>query len=636
MAKKLKNVLLIILIISFIGCNDYLDIVPDRTQEVSLMFEREEAAYTALVTCYSYLPQNDALYATYVLLSDEITTPFAKEPNSIKLMKGEQKADNPIMSLWSGYGASGRGQGSLWEGIRSCNLLIENMDRVIDLEQEEKNSWKAEAKLLKAYYHFLLLSNYGPIPIVDVNLPIDASDEELRVLRKPVDEVFAYILQTIDEAMVYLPQRVTTRNDLGRMDKVIAHAIKSKVALLSASPLFNGNSEFYSDFLDNEGNPFFNQSFEITKWELAANITREAIDFATGQGVSIYKYSGTPNPYDLNNIQFEFYKTLYDLKYSITDKWNSELLWGDSHPVYSWWKLQAGALMKNPSASSVEAAWQWVSPTLRMAEMYYSRNGLPIDEDLSFNYNGRYNITTVPGDRRDYAQPGLKTAYLHLDREPRFYSSIGFDTGQYRGWGELWTLRMRKGQTHGRIAQTSDYLITGYALKKLIHPDSEGDNYEKVIRYPWPNARLSELYLNYAEAMNEAYGPSQEVYDALNYVRARAGIPDVEDIWSNSFIAKTPNKHTSQDGLREIIHHERMIELAFEGHRYHDIRRWKLAETYFNSPVYGWSVDETSEAGFYQTREVGTRSFLSPRDYLHPIKSSELTTNRNLIQNPGW
>ena len=93
------------------------------------------------------------------------------------------------------------------------------MDRVIDLEQEEKNSWKAEAKLLKAYYHFLLLSNYGPIPIVDVNLPIDASDEELRVLRKPVDEVFAYILQTIDDAMVYLPQRVTTRNDLGRMDK---------------------------------------------------------------------------------------------------------------------------------------------------------------------------------------------------------------------------------------------------------------------------------------------------------------------------------------------------------------------------------------------------------------------------------
>ena len=625
-----------IIIFNIVSCNDYLDIVPDRTQEVSLMFERKDAAYTALATCYSYLPQNDGLYATYALASDEITTPFAKEPNSIKLMKGEQEADNPIMGFWSGYGASGRGQGSLWDGIRSCNLLIDNIDRVVDMEQEEKNSWKAEAKLLKAYYHFLLLSNYGPIPIVDINPPIDASDEALRVYRKPVDEVFAYILQSIDEALIDLPLRVLATNDLGRMDKVIGHAIKSKVALLAASPLFNGNSEFYSDFLDHQGQPFFNLNTDIAKWELAANVTREALDFATGQGVSIYEYVDTPNPYDVSNIQLDFYKTLYDLKYVITDKWNSELLWGDSHPVNGWWRLQAGTLMKDPTASSVEAAWQWISPTLRMAELYYSRNGLPIDEDLSFNYSGRYNITTVPGDRKTYALPGLKTAYLHLDREPRFYASIGFDTGQYRGWGELWTLRMRKGQTHGRIAQTSDYLISGYALKKLVHPDSEGDGYDKLIRYPWPNARLAELYLNYAEAMNEAYGPSQEVFDALNKVRRRAGIPDVQEIWSNSFVAKSPNKHTTQDGLREIIHQERMIELAFEGHRYHDIRRWKIADTHFNTPVYGWSVDETSETGYYQIKQVGVRSFLSPRDYLQPIKTSELTTNPNLIQNPGW
>ena len=292
--------------------------------------------------------------------------------------------------------------------------------------------------------------------------------------------------------------------------------------------------------------------------------------------------------------------------------------------------------MKNPTASSVEAAWQWISPTLRIAEMYYTRNGLPIDEDLSFNYIGRYDLLTIPPDRKIYAKPGLKTAYLHLDREPRFYSSIGFDTGEYRGWGELWTLRMRKGQTHGRIAQTSDYLLTGYALKKLVHPDSEGEGYDKLVRYAWPNIRLAELYLYYAEAMNEAYGPSQEVYDAINIVRERAGIPTVEESWGNTFIAKTPNKHTTKEGLREIIHHERMIELSFEGHRYDDLRRWKRAEEYLNQPVNGWSVDEASEFGYYQINELGTRSFSTPRDYLHPIKTSELTTNPNLIQNPEW
>jgi hypothetical protein len=625
-----------IVIFSLTSCNDYLDIVPDRTQEVSLLFEREEAAYTALATCYSYLPQNDGLYASYALASDEITTPFAKEPNALKLMKGDQDADDPLMGFWSGYGASGRGQGSLWDGIRSCNLLIDNIDQVIDMEQEEKNSWKAEAQLLKAYYHFLLASNYGPIPIVDNNLSIDASDEELRVHRKSVDEVFAYIMQTIDNAITDLPQRVSSKNDLGRMDKVIAHAIKSKVAVYAASPLFNGNSAFYIDFVNHDGTPFFNPNYDVTKWELAANVSREALDFTTGQGVSMYNFTDNPPTFDESNINSEFYQTLYDLKFSITDKWNSELLWGDSNPVNSWWRIQAGALVKDPTASSVEASWQWISPTLRMAELFYSRNGLPIDEDLSYNYNGRYDIATVPGDRKNYALPGLKTAYLHLDREPRFYSSIGFDTGQYRAWGQLWTLRMRKGQTHGRIAQTSDYLISGYALKKLVHPDSEGDGYDKLVRYPWPNARLAELYLNYAEAMNEAYGPSKEVYDAVNTVRRRAGIPELETAWGNASIAKTPNKHTTKEGLREIIQHERMIELAFEGHRYNDIRRWKLAETYFNTAVYGWSVDETTEVGFYQVKQVGERSFLSPRDYLQPIKTSELTTNPNLIQNPGW
>ena len=157
-----------------------------------------------------------------------------------------------------------------------------------------------------------------------------------------------------------------------------------------------------------------------------------------------------------------------------------------------------------------------------------------------------------------------------------------------------------------------------------------------MVRYSWPNIRLAELYLNFAEAMNEAYGPSQEVFDAINKVRERAGILTVEEAWSNTFIAKTPNKHTTKEGLREIIQQERLIELSFEGHRYDDLRRWKLAEEYLNSPVYGWSVDETSESGYYQIKEVGPRSFSSPRDYLHPIKTSELTTNPNLIQNPGW
>ena len=267
--------------------------------------------------------KNDALYASFALLSDEVTTPFAKEPNSIKLMKGEQTTDNPLMGFWSGYGAAGRGQGSLWEGIRSCNLLIDNIDSVIDMNQEEKNAWAAEAKLLKAYFHFLLLKNYGPIPIVDVNASIDASDNDLRLYREQIDQVVEYILLTIDEAIIHLPNRVMATNDLGRLDKIIAYAIKSRVSLYAASPLFNGNNDFYSDFVNHEGNPFFNLVEDVTKWESAATITKQAIEEAIEQGAGIYNYMESPRVYDTNNFQDSFYRTLYDLKFSIVEKWNS-------------------------------------------------------------------------------------------------------------------------------------------------------------------------------------------------------------------------------------------------------------------------------------------------------------------------
>ena len=637
---NLKNTFKAILVGSLslvMSCENYLDIVPDGTQELSLLFNRKETAYNALANCYSYLPKYDDTYASYVFASDEVAVPIVKETNAIKLMKGQQNVSSPLMGYWSGF-SGGNTQGSLWEGIRSCNTLIDNIDLVVDMNQEEKNQWKAEAKFLKAYYHFLLVSNYGPIPIVDVNLPISASDEAVRLDRKTVDECFSYIVETINNAIVDLPERVIGNNDLGRIDQVIAKSIKAKVLLFSASPLFNGNSAFYGGFLNANGEHFFNQSDAISKWELAATATKEAIDAAVAQGASLYEFTGTAPLFDTNNFQFQLVRDQYNSRFAITDPWNSELLWGNSNPVRGgdWWQLQSPAMMKDPTSSSVEAAWQWLAPSLRMAETYYTKNGLPIEEDLSFEYTDRYATTTVAFNQRFYAQFANRTAKLNLNREPRFYASIGFDRGINRTWGSIWNLKMRKGEIHGRVANTADYLVTGYALKKLVHQDSEGDAYTKAVTYPWPMIRLGELYLSYAEALNEFSGPSAEVYNALNKIRERAGIPTVEDAWSNATYAATLNKHTNKEGLREIIQQERMIELAFEGHRYYDIRRWKLAEQYFASPIKGWSVDEDSEANYYQIMEVSQRSFNSPRDYLQPISFTELSRNPNLVQNPGW
>ena len=114
----------------FTSCEEYLDIVPDGTQELSLLFNRKETAYKALANTYSYLPQNDGTYASYVLASDEVAVPVAKEPNAIKLMKGQQNVSSPLMGYWSGFSANGRGQGSLWEGIRSATVVIINYKSV--------------------------------------------------------------------------------------------------------------------------------------------------------------------------------------------------------------------------------------------------------------------------------------------------------------------------------------------------------------------------------------------------------------------------------------------------------------------------------------------------------------------------
>jgi starch-binding outer membrane protein, SusD/RagB family len=152
--------------------------------------------------------------------------------------------------------------------------------------------------------------------------------------------------------------------------------------------------------------------------------------------------------------------------------------------------------------------------------------------------------------------------------------------------------------------------------------------------YPWPEIRLADLYLMFAEAKNEADGPGDEVFQYLNMIRERAGLSTVQSSWTN--YSTNPNKFQSKDGLREIIHQERLNELAFEGKRYWDMRRWKKAAEFFNQPITGWNMTGSDAASFYQIRTVFRQEFISPRDYFWPIEERELLRNPNLIQNPGW
>ena len=126
----------------------------------------------------------------------------------------------------------------------------------------------------------------------------------------------AYIVETIDDAIINLPLRFTGSNDMGRVDQVIAKAIKSRVLLFSASPLFNGNADFYSGFVNQLGVNFFNLTYDAQKWQLAADAASEAINVALEQGISLYNYNGDVPSFDTFNYMNPFVKSQYDYRHA--------------------------------------------------------------------------------------------------------------------------------------------------------------------------------------------------------------------------------------------------------------------------------------------------------------------------------
>ena len=166
----------------------------------------------------------------------------------------------------------------MYRGIRCCDILVENVDDVPDMTSAEKMQWKAEAKFLKAYYHFNLIRKYGPVPIVRQSLDMDSSIEEVRVYRDPIDSCFAYIFELLDEAQPYLPLIPLSDEEYGRATQCICAAFKAKVAVYAASPLFNGNQDFYS-LVDNRGEHLFPTKTDEEKlkaWKYAMDACESA------------------------------------------------------------------------------------------------------------------------------------------------------------------------------------------------------------------------------------------------------------------------------------------------------------------------------------------------------------------------
>lgn len=631
-----KNILIFFVMFSIVGCNNFLDVIPDNIADLDHAFATQKEAERFLATLYGHAPGVDLVSNPLFFGADDAWTWYDNHYSynyAWQIARGEQNSNAPLVNAWDGCAHIP----NMFKGIRKCNIFIEEVskpEKLLDLDKYTRMRWLGEAKFLKAYYHFYLFRMYGPIPITDTNRGIDEDLSQVRVTRNTVDEVVDYLDKLLLESARDLPQFLNKElTESGRVTKGAALALRAKVLATAASPLFNGNPD-YKGFKDNEGVELFPSEYSVEKWEKAAKACEQALD-SLPEGMHLYRFT---DPIPLS----ETTRTQLSFSGATTMRNNSEIIWGrytsKGNSVY----IQQGMLPPRLDPT-IERAYNssYLSITLGMVERYYTKNGVPINEDKEWPYAEKYKLKKTGGEQEFELQPNHLTAQLNIDREPRFYSSLAFD-GSYvylksvpeSSDKNAFEVHSLFGQANGVSGGREYTTVTGYFVKKLtqweltITPQGVVGEF-----YPWPEIRLTDLYLLAAECYNEI-GKNDLALYYIDMIRERSGLKTVQESWDKYSI--NPNKYKSVDGLREIIHQEREIELAFEGERLWDLKRWKKAADYLNNNVLGWNVRGKTPEDYYRPTLLFEQRFVTPRDYLWPLSIGELRRNPNLVQNPGW
>lgn len=459
---------------------------------------------------------------------------------------------------------------SSYATIRKANLFLNKID-VVPVPAKIPG-WKAQTRFLRAMAYFELIKRYGGVPLVGDTVFNDT--DNLKLKRNSFEECVNYIVKECDEIKGGVVQEPIPATDWGRISRGAVLALKSRVLLYAASPLFNGSNAGQSTL---EG--YANYSAE--RWKRAAEAAADLINLS-GKPYNLAPASSKT----FNNVFLDRKNSETILSYLRAQNYDIEFLNG---PV---------GFFNQASGSGL------TSPTQELVDAFPMKNGKAITEQGSgYDENNPYN-----------------------DRDPRLgYTVLTNDATWLNRKLQMFEGGLDK-PNRGRT-QTK----TGYYLRKFMGNFSTATSYANGNRN-FMIFRFAEIMLNYAEAQNESQAsPGPEVYEVLRDLRKRAQLTEGT---TNKFGIKD---NMSKAEMRAAIKNERRIELAFEEHRFWDLRRWKDAEQVLNKTLTGMKITKNANNTFsYERVPVGSVVFFAPKMYLYPIPFSETSKNENLIQNYGW
>lgn len=623
------------------SCSDVLNQAPDGKISLEEVFGDNDKTMYYLNTCYSGINAKGCLYFFWSRGpvnwcddswdADDLDVSWAA---SRRYYDGNASASD----FPANYNAGDSGNESVswarsFQRIRNCAVFLQNIPNAKVNSESDRSRWTAEAHILRAYYYSELLMWFGcSLPIIREPYTYDADFS--KVERSSFHDVVEFIVEDCDAALACeeLPWRITTDSEAMRMTKAVAWAIKSRMTLFAASPLYN------------DGNNY---------WEEAYSVNKAAVQALESNGYALYDKLNQAAVWGDEKAYLPTAASQYFNEYFC----NSGAYAADPADKETIYQLRDGANLDLANVDGIGAILGYKTgtcPSQELVDAFETIDGQPVldlakpyfdEQHLKPNYN---SSNTTYDKNNPYA-----------NRDPRFYATVYYNgSKRYCNWSteaekkSFENLGQGKGENvriittwdayedaEGNIINSPEPLMgrsmtgrtptrTGYFQRKFLHPNSGVEMRLNGARHK--DYRLAEIYLNFAEAAMEA-GHTDEAITYVNKVRARAGMPGLP-------------AGLSGENLRQRIHNERRVEFALEGNRYFDVRRWHKPDEDLSATdrwITGAHITHMQDGTYkYERTILKERQCYTNKWLKMPIPLTEVNNMRAITgedwQNPGW